>query len=552
MNRKRLFILLAFFSVSLILLIIRVFYIQVQIGEKLAISATSQRISALEIKNHRGNILDANFIPFTNRVNEVYVVIKPLQLRGNENAIKKIANILKIESGQFKRLIDFKKEPIIYQSDNNTKNLLIKENIPGISFINSLKRYDDRNSIAKHVIGYLNKADGVGQAGIEKSYNDILNLNIKSSIGIVTDARENFVEGLGYRFINPFYHEKLHVKLTLNYHIQKIAENVMDKSNLKGAVVIQNVLNGDVVAMVSKPDFDPDKIDEYLESPDKALFNRAVASYNLGSIFKTVVLASSYMKNHTPPSNFYCPGYLMLGDKEFKCSSYEAGGHGFVDVKKAFASSCNSYFIELGINTGIENILDTAKKFGLGSFTGINEQGIDEALGYLPQLDKYYTHGDIANISIGQGDILVTPLQVSNIIATIANGGIKNTVNIVDSIVDSKGNIIKKIKKEQGERILSKKICDNIKSFMEEVTVSGTGTKANLDAYGGAGGKTGSAETGQVIDGEKVVHGWFAGYFPKINPKYSIVVFVEDGKSGGNVAAPIFKEIAKTIIEKGL
>ena len=552
MNRKRLFILLAFFSVSLILLIIRVFYIQVQIGEKLAISATSQRISALEIKNHRGNILDANFIPFTNRVNEVYVVIKPLQLRGNENAIKKIANILKIESGQFKRLIDFKKEPIIYQSDNNTKNLLIKENIPGISFINSLKRYDDRNSIAKHVIGYLNKADGVGQAGIEKSYNDILNLNIKSSIGIVTDARENFVEGLGYRFINPLNHEKLHVKLTLNYHIQKIAENAMDTRNLKGAVVIQNVLNGDIVSMVSKPDFDPDKIDEYLESPDKELFNRAVASYNLGSIFKTIVLASAYLENKTPPSDFYCPGYLMLGNKEFKCSSYAAGGHGFVDVKKAFASSCNSYFIELGINTGIENILDTAKKFGLGSFTGINEQGIDESFGYLPKLDKYYTHGDIANISIGQGDILATPLQVSNIIATIANGGIKNTVNIVDSIVDSEGNTVEKIKKQKGERILSKEICDNIKSFMEEVTINGTGTNANLDAYGGAGGKTGSAETGQVIDGEKVVHAWFAGYFPKTNPKYSIVVFIEDGKSGGNVAAPIFKEIAKNIIEKGL
>lgn len=551
MTRKRLLILLTFFSISIILLIIRVFYIQVEMGERLAISATSQRLSALDIKSHRGNILDSNSIPFTNRVNEVYVVIKPLQLKGKENAIKKIANILEIELYQFKKLIEFKKEPLIYQSDIDTKNLLIKENIPGVSFINSLKRHDT-NSIAKHVIGYLNKADGVGQTGIERSYDDILNLNTKSSIGIVTDAKENFVTGLGYRFINPLNHEKLHVKLTLNYHIQKIAENAMDTRNLKGAVVIQNVLNGDIVSMVSKPDFDPDKIDEYLESPDKELFNRAVASYNLGSIFKTIVLASAYLENKTPPSDFYCPGYLMLGNKEFKCSSYAAGGHGFVDVKKAFASSCNSYFIELGINTGIENILDTAKKFGLGSFTGINEQGIDESFGYLPKLDKYYTHGDIANISIGQGDILATPLQVSNIIATIANGGIKNTVNIVDSIVDSEGNTVEKIKKQKGERILSKEICDNIKSFMEEVTINGTGTNANLDAYGGAGGKTGSAETGQVIDGEKVVHAWFAGYFPKTNPKYSIVVFIEDGKSGGNVAAPIFKEIAKNIIEKGL
>lgn len=547
MIKKRLYILLFFFSVSIISLIIRFFYIQVQVGERLAVSATSQRIFSLDIKSHRGNILDTNSIPFTNRVNEVFVVIKPLNLKGNEKAIKKIANILNVNPGELKRLVDFKKEPIIYMTDNNTKTILIKERLPGISFINSLKRHDN-SGIAKHVTGYLNKADGIGQTGIEKSYDQVLNLNSKSSIGMVTYPSDNFLAGLGYRFLNPVNYKKLHVKLTLNYHIQKIAENALDKRNLKGAVVIQNVLNGDVVAMVSKPDFDPDKIDEYLDSPDKELFNRAVASYNLGSIFKTIVLASAYLDNKTPPSNFYCPGYLMLGDKEFKCSSYASGGHGFVDVKKAFASSCNSYFIELGINTGIENILETAKKF----FTGINVQGIEESKGHLPQPGKYYTHGDIANISIGQGDILATPLQVSNIIATIANGGIKNTVNIVDCIVDSDGNIVKKIKKEEGERILPKEICDNIKSYMEEVTISGTGTKANLDAYGGAGGKTGSAETGQVIDGERVVHAWFAGYFPKANPKYSIVVFIEDGKSGGDVAAPVFKEIAKEICEKNL
>lgn len=551
MNKKRLLVLLAFFSISIISLIIRAFYIQVQIGEKLAISATSQRISTLDIKSHRGNILDTNSIPLTNRVNKVYVVIQPLYLKGNEKAIKKIADILEINYSQLKRVIELKKEPIIYQSDNYTKDLLKKEQLPGISFINSLKRHD-KNSVAKHVLGYLNKTDGIGQVGIEKSYDDILQLNAKSSIGIVRDAKENLVLGLGYRLINPLEHKKLHLKLTLNYHIQKIAEDVMNESNLKGAVVIQDVVTGDVVAMVSKPDFDPEKIDEYLESDDKELFNRAVASYNLGSIFKIIVLASSYMENIIPPSNYYCPGYLMLGNKEFKCSSYTAGGHGFIDVKDAFAFSCNSYFIELGIQTGHKNILDTAKKFGLGSYTGINEQGIDESLGYLPQANKYYTHGDIANISIGQGDILATPLQVSNVIATIANGGIKNSINIVDSIVDSEGNTIKKIKKENGERILSKEICNNIKTFMEEVTMTGTGTKANLDGFGSAGGKTGSAETGQIVNGEKVVHGWFAGYFPKKNAKYSIAVFIEDGKSGGNVAAPIFQEIAKNIIEKGL
>jgi peptidoglycan glycosyltransferase/penicillin-binding protein 2 len=146
---------------------------------------------------------------------------------------------------------------------------------------------------------------------------------------------------------------------------------------------------------------------------------------------------------------------------------------------------------------------------------------------------------------------MATSLQVADIVATIANGGIKNKVNIVDSIVDSRGNKVKQIRNDAGKRIIPKEVCDKIRQLMEEVTITGTGTKANLDEYGGAGGKTGSAETGQYENGEKVVHAWFAGYFPKLNPKYSISVFIENGKSGGTVAAPIFEEIAKNIMING-
>lgn len=325
----------------------------------------------------------------------------------------------------------------------------------------------------------------------------------------------------------------------------------MDKYGHKGAVVIEDVVSGDIVSMVSKPDFNPNTIEEYLNSPNNELFNRAVASYNLGSIFKIIVLASAYNSNINPQMYYFCPGYFSLGDKEFRCSSYYKGGHGLVSLEEAFASSCNPYFIELGLKVGHKSILETARLFGLGTVTGISSQGINESSGNLPDGNRNFTYGDMANISIGQGDVMATPLQVADIVATIANGGIKNKINIVDSIVDSRGNQIKKIREDKGQRIISKEVCDKIKHLMEEVTITGTGTKANLDAYGGAGGKTGSAETGQYINGEKVVHAWFAGYFPKRNPKYSISVFVENGKSGGTVAAPIFEEIAKNIMNKG-
>lgn len=551
MNIRRVGYLLICFTILILLLGIRFFYLQIYAGKELSISANSQRISEKGIDIPRGNILDRNFIPLTNRTEEIYIVLKPLYLRRQDSDITYIAQILKLDAAKLKREIEFYKTPIILPCTQYEKNALKELNSQGITFIHTLKRYSEE-SVAKHVTGYINKIDNAGNTGIEKYFQDTLKLSSNNTVGVVTDAKNNLVEGLGYRIIEPEEKTQLNVKLTIDYHIQKIAENVLKKSGLKGSVVIEDVVTGDIVAMVSKPDFDPNNIEKYLNSSDKELFNRSVASYNLGSIFKIIVLASAYENGINPNMDYYCPGYITLGDKDFKCSSFEKGGHGFIGLEEAFATSCNPYFIELGIKTGPANIINTAKKFGLGNFTGIYEHGVEESSGYLPDPTRFFTHGDIANISIGQGDILATPLQVADIVATIANGGIKNKVNIVDSIVDSSDNILKVLRSNEGERIFSKVNCDKIKRLMEKVTISGTGVKANLDEYGGAAAKTGSAETGQYINGEKIVHAWFAGYFPRLNPKYSVAVFIENGKSGGAVAAPIFEEIARDILNKGL
>ena len=221
--------------------------------------------------------------------------------------------------------------------------------------------------------------------------------------------------------------------------------------------------------------------------------------------------------------NFRCEGNIKVGDKTYACNN--TSGHGQVSIKESFAWSCNPYFIDLGIKIGHKGILEMASRFGIGSPTGVNEQGINEASGNLPRALSGFTYGDTANISIGQGAIMVTPLQAADIVATVANGGIKNKINIVDSVIDEKGSKIREVRVKQGNRIISKEIADRIKLLMEEVTTdSGTGYNANLDRYGGAGGKTGSAETGQFEDGRRVTHAWFVGYFPKRNPRYSICV----------------------------
>ena len=229
------------FTLTIFLLIIRLIYIQYFLGEKLTLQATAQKISSLPVDVSRGNILDRNLIPLTNRNEKFDVVIKPLQLRKNTDDILKISDILVLDHNDLKRRIEIKTEPIIIEADKDKKNRLKEENIPGISFVNSLKRYDSTTS-AKHVLGYLNKIDLTGEIGIEKAYNEYLKCGSPGSVGVVTDAKDNLLPGLGYRFIKSKNNkEQWNIKLTIDYNIQKIAEEVMDRYDLKGAVVIEEV-----------------------------------------------------------------------------------------------------------------------------------------------------------------------------------------------------------------------------------------------------------------------------------------------------------------------
>ncbi|MCX7843533.1 MAG: penicillin-binding transpeptidase domain-containing protein [Clostridia bacterium] len=553
MNKNRSHGLLLAFIALFIALTGRIAYFQIFMGQKLAKSASVQRISRSVAEMPRGNILDRNGIPFTNRSKKISVAIKPLILRSRLGDIEKISNILELNEQEIKREIDIMRQPIIIETTSEKSQELLKTGVEGVSVIHSLKRYDSGKSLAKHVLGYLNGVDLYGETGIEKHYEQYLKLKGQNSMSVYTDAKSNVIPGIGYRVARTDKsHEKNSVILTIDYHIQRIVEDVLERNNVTGAVVVEDVCSGDILAMSSKPDFDQNNVAKYLDSQNKELFNRAVASYNMGSIFKIIVASSCYETGKIPTEAYDCTGYIEIGDKTFRCSSYDKGGHGLLSFSEAFALSCNPFFIRTGINLGSRNIISMAQKFGLGSATGIVKQGVDEAFGCIPDIARVYTDGEIANISIGQGNVMATPLQAADIVATVANGGIKNTINIVDCVVDKDGKIIKEVRKKEGARVISKSTANKLKQLMEDVTSYGTGVSASLEQFGGAGGKTGSAETGQFINGEKIVHAWFAGYFPKNDPKYSIVVFVENGKSGSTAAAPIFAQIAQEIAKRGL
>jgi penicillin-binding protein 2 len=549
---RRIRILLFIFFAVFSCLITRLFYIQVVGGNSMAKEASAQRSNNVNIESSRGDFLDRNGIRFTNRTPGISVVLKPALLRDQIPAVEQICRLVGLDVEKTKEKIQRYNTPILVEIDKETKSILADMNIEGISFLNSLNRYNT-DTKAKHLLGYLNKVDKIGINGLEKLYEKTLNYGNEDSLAVITDGNNELLNGLGYRIIKgDDKTKKLDIKLTIDYHIQAAIEEALDKRGLTGAIVVENVNNGDIVAMCSKPDFDPNDIEKYLSNNKRPLFNRAVAQYNLGSVFKLIDLAAMFEKNPNFDMIYNCPGYIQVGDKEFKCSSYEKGGHGTIDINSALAVSCNSYFINMALDLGADPILSMCNTLGLGNNTGLSLQGIDEAKGFVSPLSDIKNPGDIANISIGQGQILATPVQIADLVATIANGGIKNNINIVDCVVNKEGNKVRDLKEINQKRVISEVTAKRLKRLMEGVVSTGTGKQANLDGYGGAGGKTGSAETGQYIDGEKIIQAWFAGYFPANEPKYSVAVFIEDGKSGGTAAAPIFAEIGAEIMSKGL
>ncbi|WP_313563354.1 peptidoglycan D,D-transpeptidase FtsI family protein [Ruminiclostridium cellobioparum] len=544
-----LFVFLAIFSC----LLTRLCYIQTVGGGLLSKEASAQRVNNVRIESVRGDFLDKNGIKFTGRTQKITAVLKPALLRDQSQVINQLCAILGLEPEKTMEEIQRKNTPILVEIDQETKALITSMNIEGVSFVNSLSRYNT-DTKAKHLLGYLNKVDNVGINGLEKLFEKTLNYGKEDSIAVITDGSNDLLTGLGYRIIkeDDKKNSKLDIKLTLDYHIQDIIEKALDSRNLTGAIVVENVKTGDIVGICSKPDFDPNDIEKYLSNNKRPLFNRAVAQYNIGSVFKLVDLAAIFEQQPDYNMVFSCPGYIQIADTEFKCSSYETGGHGTVDINTALAKSCNAYFINMSLDLGAAPILNMCKKFGLGENTTLTKQGLGEARGIIPTKADLQNPGDIANMSIGQGQIMATPVQIADMVATIANGGIKNNVNLLDSVVNSSGNKVRDLRETSQERVISKASADRIMALMEGVISEGTGKKANMDGYGGAGGKTGSAETGQYIDGEKIIQAWFAGYFPAGSPKYSVAVFIEDGRSGGEAAAPIFAEIGSEIMKLGL
>lgn len=530
------FIILLCFS----LLTVRLFWIDFIKREEYSKAAINQRQKEVRISLPRGMIYDRNLIPLANRIKQHTMYIYKDAVKNNS----KLQDYLRVNS----------KLPVedLIKHFNSTKTIieipLIEEyselegELDGVFITDKILRYDEKN-ILSHVIGYVQKSNHRGVSGIEFGYDNVLMMDeVNGLVSLTVDGKERVIPGIGVTQVYSNNKIKTNsVQLTIDYHIQKAVEEIIDENNRNGAVVVTDVQNGDIVAMASRPNFNPNNISEYTNSDDMNLYNKAInVSYPPGSIFKIVVLLAALENNLVDIDEvFFCKGYEEVYGKTFECHNKE--GHGEINLEEGFAKSCNSVFIQLGKRLGGAKIIEAAKKLGFGS--KINFGPLEQKAGTLPDGDELLGAA-IGNISIGQGKIEVTPLQVSNMMMILANNGVKKDLSIIKGIVTEEGVMVKPWKKDENTRVVSQSSCSVLRNFMEKVITIGTARDIKLDNIGGAAGKTGSAQAG--VNNE-IVHGWFSGYFPIKNPRYVITVFVEEGGSGGKSAAPIFEKIAEKI-----
>ncbi|QOX63167.1 penicillin-binding protein 2 [Anoxybacterium hadale] len=524
--KRRLWAVAICFVLLLLGLIGRLTMIQIIDSDKYAsVNAKQQRIT-LNGEDTRGTIYDRNGKRLTGAEESFIYIIQKTAFDSTAARIMQIIGAQKVENEN--------KRYQVYRSSTFSEDAayVLKRDYNAFIIKGATRYREDQPAV--HFVGYINEKDGVGASGIEKEFNEILSKKQKVVYASV-DGRRMIIPGLGISstVANP----DCGVITTLDLNIQKKAEQVLKDAGRSGSIIVVDAKTGDVLAGASTPAYNPAHVEQYLNSSNEEFLNKVTQSlYPPGSIFKIIVAAAALESGAVNEnSKFFCKGYEEINGIRINCSKEE--GHGEINLRDAFAKSCNSAFIQIGQMTGAESIIEMAKAFGIGEKAF--QDYVEEKTGTLP--GEYDIQGaGIGNLSIGQGKLLVTPAQAARVTSIIAAGGIDHGLSLIKGTTENGKTTYEK--KRPSKRVLGKQTADFIAGMM--VDTVNYGTANNLTGAGIAiAGKTGSAEA--ASHGRLVVHGWFTGFFPVDDPEYVITVFVESGGSGRASAVPLFRQMAE-------
>lgn len=476
----------------------------------------------------RGQIYDCNMLPLTGQTEETKIVVLPTE--------KGMAALSKLLSG--KELAENLKElrsgnPVILPADSpDLYSDTLRVKIP--------VRYSTAQP-ATHLIGYIN-GEGHGVSGIESAMDDMLYSEDTVDLVLRTNAVGEALPGIqaeisGGAAVNDLV-------LTIDNRIQQIAQNAARQLEA-GAVVVSEVGTGKVRAMVSTPSYDPNAVENSLDAADSPLLNRALTPYSVGSVFKPCVAAAAIENGISPATTNYCNGSMTIADRRFNC--HKLTGHGMLDMSGALAESCNCYFYTLSQQLGTETVLRYMRSFAFGQSREIGCNLVQPA-GTVPAEGDMKNPGNLANLSIGQGNLLLTPLAMTSLYEAIANGGVYHTPTILERVIQNGQAVESPATAET--RGMKTETAAQLKSFLIEALKSGTGAAANPEIEElVVGGKTATAETGWIKNGKKITHGWMCGFVEAGNSSYVLVIFCEEANSGAGSCAPVFKQIAAELAQ---
>ncbi len=572
---------MSYLSVGFVVLLMIGFWkLQVVQSEHFADLAEKNRIRSIPIIAPRGAMLDREGRVLVDSYPSFSILLLRDDPKSLAKSLPQIEEGLGIDHDDLQQELDAarsapKFQPVIIKPAATQADIAFVEShradLPLLELMMVQRRRYPQDQMLANTIGYvgevseqqLDDSDGhyrpgdiVGKAGLERQYNEQLEGTdgmrrvIVNSVGKVIRTLDNVESVPG----KP-------IQLTIDYDLQAIAE--ADMVDREGAVVAMDARTGEVLAMVSRPTFDPNDFavripkEEWQRlntDPETPLLNRAIqAQLAPGSVFK-IVTATAMLESKAIPetSTFFCPGSAVFYGRQFKCYIYGKGSHGVVDLHKAIVQSCDIYFYNVGKLLGIDRISEYAKGLGLGRRTGIDLPS--EESGLVPSEDwvervfhrKWYA-GETISVAIGQGAVTTTPIQLARMIAAVASGG-----NLIEP------HLLKNFPTPKMERFAIsdatvEKVTDGMYGVVNEGGTAAAVKLQNVEFCG----KSGTAQiinydTRSRLGKEKEFkdNAWFVGYAPRRDPEIVVAVLVQGGGHGGVTSAPIARDIVKAYYEK--
>ncbi len=565
----------------LVALAARLYRLQIQEQVEHARRAAHYSVASEAIPAPRGRILDRHGRILVSNAPQYELVVIPAELEDRQSAIQQAATLLEEEPTVFEEKLReaHPLQPLVLRRDLQGSELaratVLTETTPGFAVRSgSIRRYR-YGSMAAHLLGYTAEinteelrvrrergytaGDPIGKLGLEKQYDEIL----RGRKGL----KEIMIDVLGRTVTEDEVRVPVagpDLILTLDAELQQTAESrlaqtlseiaAVNGERSGGAVVVLDAKTGAVRAMACLPQYDPklfsrgitsNEFRALLEDPGLPLVNRLIhSSFSPGSVFKLVTgTAGLQAGSCTPFTVFYCGGSYA------GANCFARGGHGSIDFESSVAQSCNVVYYRLGLQMGIEKLTEICAAYGLGSPTGIDLPG--EVGGLLPtpawkraELDDAWYEGDTVNLSIGQGYLLVSPLQMAVATAAVANGGTVVQPYLAQRAVSGAQAYLYRAEPESRPLPMASEFLAAMRRGMRGAVTHGTSTAASLEQVEVAG-KTGTIENSPSISNPKGRnHAWFVSFAPYRDPEHVVVVFLEaSGGFGGSLAAPIAADV---------